>query len=245
MKLQSTFCHSDPGGRAENEDAYAVSCQPRHLVMTVADGLGGQGDGAAASRLAVRQLCTCGSDGLLPDEAQLLQAFEEANAAILKEQRNSRHMKTTAVYLCVSEDKAIWGHIGDSRLYHFFNGKMVEYTLDHSVSQMAVLLGDITHEQIPGHPDRSRLLRALGCEQIEPSIRHTVPLEPGLHPSRLCTDGFWEYVPEALMEETLAQGQDAEAWGEAMCAYLETHCRPGHDNCTALAACIEVEQKGW
>lgn len=243
MKILSTFCRTRPGGRAENEDACGMKAGPGRLVMVAADGLGGQGDGGAASRLAVQELCGCGTAGPLPGEAELRAAFDQANGAILARQRNARHMKTTAVYLCAAEDQAVWGHIGDSRLYHFFDGKILDYTLDHSVSQMAVLLGEITREQIPGHADRSRLLRALGCEQIEPSFRTGVRLEPGLHAFLLCTDGFWEYVPERRMEQALGPGRDAGRWGEEMCSYLEAHCRPGHDNYTAVAACIEVERK--
>lgn len=240
MKIRSTFCYTDPGGRAENEDSYGINCQAQNLVMVVADGLGGQGDGGIASKLAVQQLCNCGEDAFLLDERQLQNAFDRANTAILEKQRNANHMKTTAVCLCVSDGEAIWGHIGDSRLYHFFNGKIVEYTLDHSVSQMAVLLGEITHEQIPGHADRSRLLKALGCEQIEPSIRHRTKLESGLHTFLLCTDGFWEYVPEYMMEETLGSGCDAKAWGKKMCDYLKANCKSNNDNYTVLIACVEV-----
>lgn len=240
MKLLSTFSYTDCGGRDKNEDCCGIKSIGENLILVAADGLGGHGDGQAASSLATAQLLLCGSDGTFPTEQEVYAAFDTANAAICTNQTNSRHMKTTAVYLCLHQSRAIWAHIGDSRLYHFFNGKIVEYTLDHSVSQMAVLLGEISHEQIPGHADRSRLLRALGCEQIEPTVRSPIRLEKGRHDFLLCTDGFWEYVPEAYMEQALAENADAAAWGKAMRTYLNTHCRPDHDNYTALAACLLV-----
>ena len=240
MKSLSRFYTTDQGGRPENEDACGATSNGQNLVFVVADGLGGQGDGRVASALAAQLLLLCGADGNFPNEAAIQAAFQTANEAILARQQNQTHMKTTAGYLCIAQHRAIWAHIGDSRLYHFYNGKIAEYTLDHSVSQMAVLLGEITHAQIPGHADRSRLLKALGCESAVPTVHAAIELRPGKHSFLLCSDGFWEYVPEPYMESSLNKARDAQAWNQDMTAYLNAHCPTDHDNYTAVTVCLEV-----
>ena len=105
-------------------------------------------------------------------------------------------MKTTAVALYISGSQARWCHIGDSRLYHYYNGELKDYTRDHSVCQVAVRMGEITRREIPGHPDRSKILRALGSERIEPELHPVVTLDKGFHAFLLCSDGLWERLQE-------------------------------------------------
>ena len=193
--------YSNIGGREVNEDCVKSGTFKDNFIAVVADGLGGEGDGERASEIICESLMKCGADGKFPDRTVLKANFESANRELLSKQKNKFHMKSTAVYLCIQGNKAIWAHIGDSRLYHLFNGKIREYTMDHSASQMAVLLGEITREQIPSDPGRSRLLRAMGSAEVKPDIHDPVTLEPGLHGFLLCTDGLWEYLSDDVIAE--------------------------------------------
>lgn len=76
-----------------------------------------------------------------------------------------------------------WGHVGDSRLYYFKNGKIVKRTLDHSVPQMLVARGEIDEKEIRHHPDRNRLVRVMGMEWDEPKyqVSEPMPEEPDRH----------------------------------------------------------------
>ena len=236
----SKYGYSDIGDRKENEDAFGIYIYGKNLITVVADGLGGQGDGKKASELAVRQLSKCGSNGGFPESDEVSAAFSAANKALLERQLNQFHMKTTAVYLCIQEDYAIWAHIGDSRLYHFFDGKLSHYTLDHSISQVAVALGEIERKDIPKHPQKSRLLRALGSEDEEAVVHDKVRLEKGKHAFLLCTDGFWEYLDDSEISDLLAEAESAKMWILKMYELIESRCGSGNDNCTAAAVMLEV-----
>ena len=240
MKRFSKYGYSDVGGRKENEDAFGIYVYGKNLVTVIADGLGGQGDGQEASKLAVASLSGCGSDGNFPEEEELMQAFVNANQEVLKKQQNKFHMKTTAVYLCMHETRAIWGHIGDSRLYHFFNGKLCDYTLDHSLSQVAVALGEIERKDIPNHSQRSSLLRALGCEGEEAKVHAPILLEEGKHAFLLCTDGFWEYLSDDEISEVLKESESAKRWILKLRQFVESRCGNKNDNNTAIAVMLEV-----
>lgn len=233
------YGYSCQGGRPENEDSYGLAEYGDNYCAVVADGLGGHGGGKQASQTAVRFLSACGESGSLPSEEEIYRAFAAANEEILEKRIDENHMKTTAVYLCVHGDQAVWAHIGDSRLYHFVDEGLCDYTLDHSVSQMAVALGEIRREDIPGHCDRSRLLRVLGDEELKPEIHETVCLTPGRHAFLLCSDGFWESVGEDEMLLDLCKSLSPAEWLKSL--YLRIAERQGeeHDNHTAVAVFAE------
>lgn len=233
------YGYSCQGGRTENEDSYGMAAYGNNYCAVVADGLGGHGEGKEASLTAVKYLSACGKSGELPTEEEIYHAFEAANKEIMIKRLDENHMKTTAVYLCIHGNQAVWAHIGDSRLYHFLNGRLCDYTLDHSVSQMAVALGEISRREIPGHCDRSRLLRVLGDEELKPEIRKPVLLGKGSHAFLLCTDGFWESVTEDEMLLDLCKAASPEEWLHSMYLRIMKRQGEGHDNHTATAVFAE------
>ncbi len=239
QKKEQGYGYSCQGGRPKNEDSYAIATYGDNYCAVVADGLGGHGEGKQASLTAVKYLSLCGKSGELPKEKEILQSFLEANEEIMVNRTDEKHMKTTAVYLCIHKNQAVWAHIGDSRLYHFWNGKLCDYTLDHSVSQMAVMLGEIKREEIPGHCDRSRLLRVLGDEELKPEIHASVMLKPGRHAFLLCSDGFWESVTEDEMLFDLCKSLSPDEWIKSLYLRIMKRQGEGHDNHTAVAIFAE------
>lgn len=229
--------YSDMGGRSENEDsAGSLTVKDRGLCASLADGLGGHGGGKTASLAAVRTIEDCFQRDASMDRETFERWFSEANQAVLSCQTPECRMKTTLVVLRLVGGRAAWAHVGDSRLYHFYNGVLTEQTVDHSVSQMAVFRGEITQDEIRGHEDRNRLLRALGSEKnLRIDVREETELSEGRHAFLLCSDGFWEYVLEREMEETLAGAESAEAWLREMQRILGSRAGQGNDNNTAVA----------
>ncbi len=226
--------YTDPGGRAENEDAVRWAERPDgRLCLLVADGLGGHGGGQLASAAAAEAVCG-GWDGGIGAGA-LAGLIRAANLRVLALQTPQCAMKTTIVALLLAPGRAVWAHAGDSRLYHFVDGKLIFQTRDHSVAQLGVMLGEITPDQIRMHEDRSRVLRALGQDEELPVETLEQPLGPGRHAFLLCSDGFWEYVLEPEMEADLAAAESPEAWLTAMRARLQARAPQGNDNNTAAA----------
>ena len=131
-------------------------------------------------------------------------------------------------------------HVGDSRLYYFRNGRLEKQTLDHSVSQIAVLMGEIPQEGIRFHADRNRVLRALGSGNAKPDISPLMELKEDTA-FLLCTDGFWEYVYEREMEETLKEAREPAVWLEKMRGILEKRIPEGNDNFSAAAVFCKAE----
>lgn len=226
---------TDCGGRKRNEDTVRVIRKDDRLCAIVADGLGGHGGGEIASRAAADAVAEVFERKETGSRDFLEEAFEEADRAVRAAQSGECRMRTTAVVLKVGNGTACWGHVGDSRLYHFEEGHLVFQTMDHSVSQLAVLMGEIRPEQIRFHEDRSRVLRALGSESREAEFRDGISVEQGTHAFLLCTDGFWEYVYEREMEEELQRAASPQEWLSRMEEILLSRAEDEHDNYTAAA----------
>lgn len=239
-KNKVDICHySNIGGRLENEDAYGVYKNRKKYLCAVADGLGGHGGGAKASQTAINTILRKINQQELENPKQFLDWFQECNDEVCKLQSVQCRMKTTLVVLYINDTYASWAHIGDSRLYHFVNGKIEHQTYDHSVSQMAVLRGEITSVEIRGHIDRNKLLRAIGREQnIKIDISESISLKENQHAFLLCTDGFWEYIYEKEMEEALKEASSAQEWINNMLVYINDRVGKENDNNTAVAVMI-------
>ena len=233
---------TDSGGREVNEDScLLVFEEGRGTCALVADGLGGHGGGAEASALAKDIIYKSFTSEMIEKPEEFNVWFQRANQSVLAIQTPEVEMKTTLVVLLIRNKKALWAHIGDSRLYHFENGVLVEQTFDHSVSQMAVLRGEIEQEEIRGHVDRNRLLRAIGKgETIQLDVHEEVDLEGENHAFLLCTDGFWEYVTEKEMEKDLRRSKSPKQWIDRMVKRLEKRTKnKDNDNNTAVAVMYE------
>jgi len=234
MKIQ-TASLSHQGGRSSNDDAVRILERGDKLCVFVGDGLGSYAGGALASQAAAEACLQAAHRGSLLDDSRLQQTAADAQEAVLALQAaQGGRMMTTLVLLGIEAGHARWMHIGDSRLYHFQNGRLMKQTMDHSVSQVAVLMGQITAAEIRHHEDRNRILRAVGGENAKPDIAPMITVGPD-DAFLLCTDGFWEYVLEEEMEQTLRAAADPTDWLARMEQILRQRVPDNNDNYTAAA----------
>lgn len=232
-----TASYSNIGGRSCNEDSVRIATAGLdHACLVLADGLGGHGGGAQASAAAADTICALWQKSL--PGLDLEHMVQDAHQAVLKVQTSQCSMKSTVVALSLHPGMAEWAHVGDSRLYYFHNKSLVFQSRDHSASQIAVMLGDITPDQIRFHADRNRVLRALGQDCDLLVERREQPLLPGHHAFLMCSDGFWEYVLEQEMEEDLRASASPEEWIARMRSRLQKRIPKNNDNNSAAAAWV-------
>lgn len=233
--------YTNQGGRPVNEDSCDIFSKQNSICAVVADGLGGHGGGEIASSMAVEMAGMFFEAQDSIESSDLYTWFQKINEKVCGAQTDACRMKTTLTLLLadMEKKKSFWAHVGDSRIYHFKDGVMSSVTVDHSVSQMAVFAGEITFEQIRHHEDRSRLLRAIGSQdEVNAEISGECDISTGNHAFLLCSDGFWEYVYEAEMEETLRSSQNPVQWLEQMSLMIQSRVDGTNDNNTAVAVWI-------
>ncbi len=234
---------SAEGEREINEDCVGVvPVGPDIVLCILADGLGGHGRGEEASALITETSADIFRHYYDAPDC-LARCFETSQKALIAKQAAEnawKDLKSTLVLLKFCRGEIEWGHVGDSRLYYFKNGRVVSHTLDHSVPQMLVASGEITEDEIRHHPDRNRLIRVMGTEWDSPKyqISKGISEESG-QAFLLCSDGFWENIEEDMMETSLESSQDAHEWLARMESIAYRNGKGTHmDNYSAVAVII-------
>ncbi|MBN8588036.1 MAG: serine/threonine-protein phosphatase [Rhodothermia bacterium] len=234
---------TNAGGRKVNQDfAQFATVPPDGICWVVADGLGGHGGGEVAAETAVLKILETFAQTPQPTQETITMCILAAQEAILKKQETEDHLKrmrTTLVMMVGDRQKVQWAHIGDSRLYCFRAGGLLEFTLDHSVPQALVDAGSISPADIRTHEDRNRILRSLGNQNdLRPTIRpERFDVQSG-DAFLMCTDGFWEYVHEIEMQADLAKSVSPEEWLRWMEDRILARVKGENDNYTATAVMV-------
>ena len=227
--------------RLENQDAHALfpygaAGPDGPALFLVADGMGGEADGARASRIAAERFSAtffAGSGGLASD---LRAAVQAANRAVREATEYGQRMGTTctALVLAPTPDgaEALLAHVGDSQAYRIENGEADAQLLtrDHTVAEEMHASGILSAEEAARHPRRHTLTRSLGiAPEVEPDV---LPLGPAAAGTRfvLCSDGLAEVSPAEIA--AAARRYDATEAAEWLVALANS--RGGRDNITVV-----------
>jgi serine/threonine protein phosphatase PrpC len=232
---------SKPGGREVNEDACGYWTSDDYCCQVLSDGAGGHGAGDVASKIVVRSVLESFRTAPACTPETIAACLDEANRTVLKEQGahpDQAEMRATVAVLVLdlAHARAVWGHLGDSRVYCFRGGAIVAQTRDHSVVQSMVDAGFLDPASVRTSPKRSVLTAAVGnSEECAPTLLEAPEALIGEEVFLICSDGFWEYVDERCMEQQLEQASGPETWLKAMEEELLRNARPNHDNYSAIA----------
>ena len=194
--------------RARNEDSVGVFDVPTGLLVIVCDGVGGNNAGEVASGLSVETIHSNFIGSELNDHLEKIKgAIINANHLINEKSKNNIDflgMATTVELLFLNKDSAYWGHVGDSRIYIWKNGKLKQITKDHSLVQKLIDEGHLTLKEAEKHPNRNIVMRALGDKAV---------VDIDLSKQKLnakdelkffvCTDGVTEVITNDEIEELL------------------------------------------
>jgi serine/threonine protein phosphatase PrpC len=224
---------SHPGLRREiNEDT--VCARPDLGLFIVADGMGGHAAGEVASKIAANAIEMFIHDTrdadvnttwpfpynttLSLDGNRLSAAFLLANrklTAAMQDDERLRTMATTAAALLINKGTPVVAHVGDSRLYRWRDGTLIQITQDHSWVNEQVKAGVLTETDAKSHPWRHVVTRALSGGE-DPDVEVTeVDIKPG---DRLlmCSDGLSGVVPMERLAEIVGRGDPLDQTVQAL-----------------------------
>ncbi len=182
--------------RGRGEDAIGVwTSSEGHLVLAVADGMGGARGGGAASALAIRSLDDALSQPM-PTRHAILDAFETADQAA----RARRAVgKTTLVVAQQSADQLRLYNAGDSEaLVVSRRGTIKLRTVVHSPVGYQVAAGVLEHDEALQHAERHYISNVVGAPELKIEVGPRVTL--ARHDTvALGSDGLFDNVrPEEL-----------------------------------------------
>ena len=229
------------GDRSDNQDRGAVVVADNAAMMLVFDGMGGHSDGARAAETAmqvVQDLFMASELPIFDPMGFLYMALSRAHDAVVALGAgvavDFRPRATCAVCL-VQEGGAYWAHIGDSRIYHVRDGKVMTRSRDHSHVEVLIQEGAITEDEALDHPMRNFVECCLGGDPPVPdmSITPKTRLEPG-DVVLACSDGLWSGLGDSDMAGIGAPGDLADNLKELSIKALNANS-PYSDNTTGTA----------
>ncbi len=236
------FTYTNKGGKQINEDYLEYVSNDRLHIFVLADGLGGHGNGDIAAKIVTQTLLSEISKVEEPSSDHIQNSFDKANETLKENQEklNYSNMKTTAVALCISETKALWGHLGDSRLYYLSNNEIHEVTQDHSVTFKKFLSGETTYQDINLDDDRSSLLRVFGSREKGSAkiVDQSQSLKEG-DAFLLCSDGFWEYLYNEEILVDFLKSDTPKQWADFMLLRHIQRIKPFNDNYSLITIFVK------
>lgn len=227
--------------REVNEDAYLVAPP----VFAVADGMGGHEGGEVASAIVVEEFERLARDGYDPHRgydavAATLEACQRRIDEYAAEQaargvsrRRSAGTTVVAAILVEVDGEPAWllANLGDSRIYRFSGGRLVQVSVDHSLVQELLDAGRISPDQVATHPERNVITRALGDpDGAEPD--YFVVRLPDAERLLLCSDGITGMIDDEAVAAILADTADPRDAADRLVA--AALAAGGEDNATAV-----------
>ncbi|NBV09574.1 MAG: Stp1/IreP family PP2C-type Ser/Thr phosphatase [Flavobacteriia bacterium] len=202
--------HTDKGlVREVNEDNLGHSLNSKNGdVFVVCDGMGGHVGGQTASTIGVNallsELTTKPHNNM---HVAISQALTFANEQVLghaEADPSLKGMGSTATVCLFKDDLLYVGHVGDSRAYIYSDKKLYRITRDDSYVQELVDKGVITEDEAEMHPNKNRILQALGSTS---ALTPRIPKKPFKLKTGdlllLCSDGLTSMVVDELIEQLI------------------------------------------
>ena len=228
--MLSSYAMTDVGRtRVVNQD-YVFSClEPvgnLPNLFIVADGMGGHQAGDFASSYSVKKFLESVSLSLQRNPHKIFaDAIRYANRELIEKSKSNPELKgmgTTMVALTIIGDKAYVANVGDSRLY-LMEESLMQITVDHSLVQEMIKLGELSREDARLHPDKNIITRAVGAvRDINADYFEFTITEDSI--LLMCSDGLSNMVDDDQIAVLLKSAKTPEKIGKKL---IETANRNG------------------
>ncbi|MFC0253597.1 PP2C family protein-serine/threonine phosphatase [Massilia consociata] len=141
--------------------------------------------------------------------------------------------------------QAVWGHVGDSRLYRFQGDRCLSRTSDAAYIEHLVSSDKLPEDAARNHRKSKLLLNVLGNSRKEPFV--TIDSATGLAPGDsflLATDGLWHFFTDAELAAATGKASPRQASEMLINKALERSQGKG-GNCTmAIVKLVKPAQEG-
>ena len=238
---------SDKGlRRSNNEDACFVLLPDK--VYVVADGVGGGNAGEIASRTAVNVIANYVVEHPIADMTNkyaivnyLQSCLDEANSKIFSmanTYEENTGMATTAVIVYAAAGKVYITNVGDSRVYLYRGGQLVQLTEEQTYVNTLVKAGILSKEQAEVDERKNVITKALGAEStVEPDFFQIEMMTDDIF--LICTDGLYDEVENPEIIQVLSKNQSMSD----VCIELINRANKngGRDNITIISLKVTEE----
>ena len=252
MNKIKIFGISDVGMvRTENEDSFLIIEENDEVLACVADGMGGHIGGRVASTTTVNTIKEYYNNNR--EKAPIEEIIEDSMILSnnkIKEKSlelgsgksmgttctiaviNSIHEKENEKQKTKNELSVSYGHIGDSRLYHFSKNNIEQISKDHSMLQRLLDSGTLKPEDAEDYQYKNVIYKSLGgmdVLKLDPPEKFSINEGDIL---LLCSDGLTGYIKDDELLNIVKGKKDIVDAAKYM-INLTKH-RGGDDNITVV-----------
>lgn len=208
------------GDREEQQDSVGYEIKPKEGLVVICDGMGGHNGGSLASSMAVDMLTrsyleSYPTNSILCLLRNTVEEIDRKVASLTDCEGKLMRAGTTIVAVVVRGKTLNWISVGDSRIYIYRNGELVQVTEDH-IYQMIIdekrevgIMNDEEHhtESIYGEA----LVSFLGINGLPMLDINDNPFEL-LKDDRLllASDGLYKLIPDEEIRAILSNFNNIE-----------------------------------
>jgi serine/threonine protein phosphatase PrpC len=219
--------------RSNNQDSFLVLVDAD--LYGVADGMGGHNGGEVASAMAVEHLQEHAGE---PSLENLKQAARIGNRAIFEKAGDDAELHGMGTTLCAVRvvpgpegDEIAWINVGDSRVYLFRDGNLIQLSRDHSLVEDLLRDGQLTEDEAKVHPKRNIITRALGID-VDVDVDGSTVIPFNGDRFLLCSDGLFGEVTGDQISAVLRRLADPTEAAEELVRLANE--AGGRDNITVV-----------
>ena len=234
------------GARESQQDSFGICAIRGGMFAVVADGMGGLKNGDLVSRKIVKTAIDDCKDASAEElRGNLLSVLSHVNAEI------NRMLGTSGTYRSGSTMVAVlaeprqfrWVSVGDSRIYLYRAGKLLQLNREHNHEAELLLQAvnqKISFQEARNHPKKKSLSSFIGSGTLKyidemPRAVSTVRGDMIL----LCSDGVYNALSDPAIEAILASAQNVEDAARKLEAAIVQRKAPYQDNFTAVLLSYE------
>lgn len=230
INIYTPQCFSEIGKKENNED-YIIPSEnigvSNRNEFFCCDGVGGSPSGEIASKIVCESMAEFfkTNPNIIHNESVMNYAVRYAREKLNDYESHhpeTRGMKTTMTALRFHQEGATLAWMGDSRIYHVRDGKILYQTWDHSYVNTLVEQGLLSKDDRRTHPKRNSITRTLGTEKSDriPGVKMITDINVDDF-FLLCTDGLLEQVTDKHIEDWFSKSEKSEHLKEI----ILNHCR--------------------
>lgn len=226
--------------RSNNQDSFRTVTKDEFSLCVVCDGMGGAAGGSTASNTA----CDAFVEkvfALLDEKGQnseytdiLIESVKYANHKVYTLAKADKELSGMGTTLCaiLTDGKKVYAvSVGDSRIYMFDRGEVLQISHDHSYVQVLVDSGAITKEESRTHPNKNIITRAIGTNEDVECDSYLMDFDADGF--LLCTDGLTNYVSETDLKNYFGKySSDIQNFADTLINHANS--AGGSDNITVL-----------
>lgn len=237
---------NEQGKRNNNEDSiYPLPslATANDSLFLVCDGVGGADKGEVASQLACDSFVLYFKENVegMSNEGNIKDALEfvqERFDVYLNSNPESSGMGTTMTLLHLHEKGATIVWCGDSRVYQFRNGAIINKTDDHSLVNELLKAGAMTPEEAEQSDQKNVITRAIqgnSVKKTKADVFLTADIKEG-DSFFMCTDGVLESVSDDKLQDIIRR----DIPEDQKMKFIDELCAKGsHDNYSAYLICVD------